>query len=315
MNTPLGELLGIKYPIFQGGMAWISESNLAAAVSRAGGLGVISAMNAGADYLRGEIAKCRAALDGQPFAVNIMLMSPHVNEVAQVVIDEKIPVVITGAGMPDKYMPGWIEAGIKVIPVVASVALARRVERLGATAVVAEGCESGGHVGETTTMSLLPQVCDAVSLPVVGAGGIADGRGLAAAFMLGAQGVQCGTCFLTAYECTVHPNYKKKIMAAKDIDTIVTGKTLGHPVRSLKNSFSRTFAAMEADPSVTPQQIEEYGVGSLRLAAMEGDEKKGSFMSGQIAGLVKEEKSAKEIIEGMFSQAEALMGAGAPWAK
>lgn len=236
IKTELCELLNIKYPIFQGGMAWIADASLAAAVSNAGGLGIIAAMNANADWLREEIHKVRTMTD-KPFGVNIMLMSPFADEVSDLVVAEKVPVVVTGAGNPGKYMKKWVEAGIKVIPVVASTAMARLVERSGATAVVAEGGESGGHIGELTTMTLVPQVCDAVKIPVLAAGGIADGRGIAAALMLGACGVQCGTRFLVAKECTVHQNYKNKILKAKDIDTIATGKRLGHPVRCLKNQL------------------------------------------------------------------------------
>lgn len=312
IRTEICDLLGLKYPIFQGGMAWISDAELAAAVSNAGGLGLISAMNADGAYLRGEIKKCRELLndDSLPFGVNIMLMSPHADEVAEIVMEEHVPAVVTGAGMPSKYMKGWVNAGIKVIPVVPSVAIAKMVERMGACAVVAEGGESGGHVGDLTTMTLVPQVADAVKIPVLAAGGIADGRGIAAAFMLGASGVQCGTRFLTAYECTVHPEYKKKILAAKDIDTIVTGKRLGHPVRSLKNQFSRRFQEMEYE-SVAAEEIETFGAGALRRAAKEGDMKNGSIMAGQCAAMVKDEKSAKAIIEDMFQEAEAILkGAG-----
>jgi enoyl-[acyl-carrier protein] reductase II len=294
-------------------MAWVSEAGLAAAVSNAGGLGLISAMNAGPDYLRGEIAKCRAATGGKPFGVNIMLMSPYADDVAQVVLDERVPVVATGAGMPAQYMPAWLEAGLKVVPVVPSVAIARRLERLGATAVVAEGCESGGHVGELTTMALVPQVVSALSIPVLAAGGIGDGRGIAAALMLGAQGVQLGTRFLTAKECSIHQNYKNKIMQAKDIDTIVTGRRLGHPVRALKNRFTRRFAEMELEQGVTEADLEAFGVGSLRKAAVEGDIESGSFMAGQIAGLIHDELSCEEIIQGIFAEAEALLRGAGQW--
>ena len=267
VHTPICELLGIRYPIIQGGMAWIADADLAAAVSNGGGLGLISAMNANADWLRDQIRKAKA-LTKEPFGVNIMLMSPFAEEVARVVVEEQVPVVTTGAGSPGKYMEAWRAAGIKVLPVVASVALARMMERSGATAIIAEGGESGGHVGETTTMALIPQVCDAVQLPVVAAGGIGDGRGMAAALMLGASGVQMGTRFLVAQECNVHENYKKKILKAKDIDTIVTGRRLGHPVRSLKNRFSRDYYQREYDSSFTDENLEEMGVGSLRRAAI-----------------------------------------------
>jgi len=306
IESKICELTGIKYPIFQGGMAWVSEAKLASAVSNAGGLGIISAMNANAEYLREQIRKCRE-LTNRPFGVNIMLMSPFAEEVARVVIDEKVPVVTTGAGTPGKYLPQWLEAGITVIPVVASVALAKRVERIGAHAIIAEGAESGGHVGELNTMALVPQICDAVSVPVIAAGGIADGRGIAAAFMLGARGVQCGTRFLSAVECQIHENYKKKIIEAHDVDTIVTGKTLGHPVRALKTPFTRKFAQMENDTTITPEQIDQFGAGALRRAVQEGDEQMGCYMAGQSAGLVTKTQTVKEIIEEMMQQACALL--------
>lgn len=306
IKTDLCELLDLKYPIFQGGMAWIADASLAAAVSNAGGLGIIAAMNADAKWLREEIHKARQ-LTERPFGVNVMLMSPFADEVAQVVVEEKVPVVVTGAGNPGKYMKQWVQAGIKVIPVVASTAMARMVERSGAFAVIAEGGESGGHIGELTTMTLVPQVCDAVKIPVLAAGGIADGRGIAAALMLGACGVQCGTRFLVAKECTVHPNYKAKILKAKDIDTIATGKRLGHPVRCLKNQFSRELFKQEYNPQVTDEQLEQMGAGALRKAAKEGDEKNGSFMAGQCAAMVHEEQTAQEMIEEMFAQAEQLL--------
>lgn len=317
ISTSLCDLLGISYPIFQGGMAWISDASLASAVSNAGGLGVISAMNADGEYLRGEIHRCRELLHDihTPFGVNIMLMSPFADEVARIVIEENVPIVITGAGLPSKYMKDWVDAGIKVIPVVPSTAIARRVERMGAVAVVAEGGESGGHVGDLTTMTLVPQVADAVNIPVVAAGGIADGRGIAAALMLGAVGVQCGTRFLTAFECTVHPNYKKKILEARDIDTIVTGKRLGHPVRSLKNQFSRRFGEMEYDSSITDEEINAFGAGSLRKAAREGDIHNGGIMAGQCAAMIHDEKSAKEIIETMFHDAEQILRHADQWCK
>lgn len=314
LNSPICELLGIEYPVFQGGMAWIADAELAAAVSNAGGLGIISAMNADADYLRGQIRKARQLTD-KPTGVNIMLMSPHVQEAAQVICEEKVEVVTTGAGLPTKYMPAWLEAGVKVIPVVPSTGIAKMVERAGAAAVIAEGGESGGHVGDLTTMTLVPQVCDAVKIPVLAAGGIGDGRGMAAAFMLGAVGVQCGTCFLVAKECNVHQNYKNRVLAAKDIDTIVTGKRLGHPVRVLKNNFSREFFRMEYDSSITNEQIEKFGAGALRMAAKEGDEKGGSFMAGQISGMLKEEKTARDIICDMVQQAETLLKGAARWVK
>jgi enoyl-[acyl-carrier protein] reductase II len=306
IKTELCELLNIRYPIFQGGMAWIADASLAAAVSNAGGLGIIAAMNANADWLREEIHKVRTMTD-KPFGINIMLMSPFADEVSDLVVEEKVPVVVTGAGNPGKYMKKWVEAGIKVIPVVASTAMARLVERSGATAVVAEGGESGGHIGELTTMTLVPQVCDAVKIPVLAAGGIADGRGIAAALMLGACGVQCGTRFLVAKECTVHQNYKNKILKAKDIDTIATGKRLGHPVRCLKNQFTRELFKQEYNSNISDEELEKMGAGALRKAAKEGDEKNGSFMAGQCAAMVHKEQTAQEMIEEMFAQAEEIL--------
>ncbi len=306
IKTELCELLNIKYPIFQGGMAWIADASLAAAVSNAGGLGIIAAMNANADWLREEIHKVRTMTD-KPFGVNIMLMSPFADEVSDLVVEEKVPVVVTGAGNPGKYMKKWVEAGIKVIPVVASTAMARLVERSGATAVAAEGGESGGHIGELTTMTLVPQVCDAVKIPVLAAGGIADGRGIAAALMLGACGVQCGTRFLVAKECTVHQNYKNKILKAKDIDTIATGKRLGHPIRCLKNQFTRELFKQEYNSNISDEELEKMGAGALRKAAKEGDEKNGSFMAGQCAAMVHKEQTAQEMIEEMFAQAEEIL--------
>ena len=314
MRTPLCSLLGIEEPILQGGMAWIADASLAGAVSKAGGLGIISAMNAGADYLREQIRQVRAATD-RPFGVNIMLMSPHVDEVAQVVAQERVPVVTTGAGLPNRFMARWQEAGIKVVPVVPSTAMARMVERAGAAAVIAEGGESGGHVGDLTTMTLVPQVVDAVKIPVIAAGGIADGRGVAAALMLGAVGVQVGTRFLVADECTVHERYKEKVLKAKDIDTIVTGRRLGHPVRALKNPFSRQYAQMEYDASVSDEDLEAYGVGALRRAAQEGDLERGSFLAGQCAAMVNQKERAKAIIDGMMRQAEEVLCTAAKWEK
>ena len=306
IQTKLCELLNIQYPIFQGGMAWIADASLAAAVSNAGGLGIIAAMNANADWLREEIHKARQLTD-KAFGVNIMLMSPFADEVSDLVIEEKIPVVVTGAGNPGKYMKKWVAAGIKVIPVVASTAMAKLVERSGAFAVIAEGGESGGHIGELTTMTLVPQVCDAVNIPVPAAGGIADGRGIAAALMLGACGVQCGTRFLVAEECTVHQNYKNKILKAKDIDTIAPGKRLGHPVRCLKNPFTRDLFKQESNPNISDEELEKMGAGALRKAAKEGDEKNGSFMAGQCAAMVHKEQPAKEMIEEMFAEAEQIL--------
>lgn len=306
LNSRICDAIGIRYPIFQGGMAWVSDAKLAAAVSNAGGLGIISAMNADENYVRDQIRLCRELTD-KPFGVNIMLLSPHVEAVARLVIDERVPVVTTGAGLPGKYMPGWIEAGIKVVPVVPSVAIARRVERSGATAVIAEGTESGGHVGELTTMALVPQVVDAVQIPVLAAGGIADGRGMAAAFMLGAEGVQCGTRFLSAHECGIHANYKKKVLDARDIDTQVTGRRLGHPVRALRNPFVNKFAELERDANVSDEELSAFGTGAVRRAAVEGDLQGGSFLAGQIAALVKKEQSAKEIVEEMMAETEAIL--------
>lgn len=314
MKTRITEAIGIAQPIFQGGMAWISEHKLAAAVSNAGGLGIISAMNAPGEYLRNEIRACRELTD-KPFGVNVMLMSPHVDEVSQVLLEEHVPVVTTGAGMPDKYMKVWVPAGIKVVPVVPSVAIAKRVERFGATAVIAEGGESGGHIGEMATIPLVPQVVDAVSIPVIAAGGIADGRGLAAALMLGAEGVQMGTRFLCAEECVAHENYKRKVVAARDIDTIVTGRRLGHPVRALKNPFTNAFAKLEYDSTRTNDEVEQFGVGALRKAAVDGNEKEGSFLCGQIAGLVKQIEPAAAIIEDVVSGAEKLLRGAAEWTK
>ena len=296
-------LLGIEYPVIQGGMAWIADAELAAAVSNAGGLGLIAAMNSNGEQLREQIHKAKELTD-KPFGVNLMLMSPYIEEAVQVVCEENIRVVTTGAGNPAKYMEKLNGAGVKVICVVASVALAIMVERMGACAVVAEGCESGGHVGETTTMALVPQVVDAVKIPVIAAGGIADGRGMAAAFMLGAKAVQMGTRFLTAKECNVHENYKQKVLSAKDRDTIVTGKTLGHPVRALKNRMTRDFQEKEKDPATTPEELEKMGAGALRRAAIEGDVRYGSCMCGQIAGLVNSEDTCQEIIEGICDDAK-----------
>ena len=310
----LCEALGLQYPIFQGGMAWVSEANLAAAVSNAGGLGIISAMNLNADYLRGQIRKCRELTD-KPFGVNVMLMSPHVKEVAQVCAEEKPAVVTTGAGLPNAYMKDWLAAGIKVIPVVPSIAVAKLVERAGAFAVIAEGGESGGHVGDISTMALVPQVKDAVNIPVLAAGGIADGRGVAAAYMLGAVGVQCGTVFLCANECAVHETYKQKVVAAKDIDTVVTGKRLGHAVRSLRSPFTRRYIEKEYDPQTSGDELEALGVGALRKAAVEGDVENGCFLAGQAAALVKAVRPAAEIIEGMFAEAETLLRGAAQWVK
>ena len=306
IKTSICDLFGIEYPIFQGGMAWISDAHLAAAVSNAGGLGIIAAGNSPVNTVREQI-KLAKDMTKKPFGVNIMLMSPHAAEIADMVAKEAVPVILTGAGNPAKYMKLWLDAGIKVVPVVPSTAIAKLMQRCGATAVVAEGGESGGHIGELTTMALIPQVCDAVDIPVIAAGGIGDGRGIAAAFMLGAAGVQVGTRFLVAKECNVHQTYKDKIISAKDIDTISTGKRLGHPVRSLKTPFSRDLFAKEYDSSFTNEQLEELGAGALKRAAVDGDEKEGCFMAGQVAGLIKSEQTAKEIIEEMFAQARGTL--------
>ena len=313
LKTPLCDLLGIEKPVFQGGMAWIADASLAAAVSEAGGLGIIAAMNANADWLRDQIHELRSRTD-KPFGVNVMLMSPFADEVAQVVIDEKVPVVVTGAGNPRKYMPAWIEAGVKVIPVVASVALAKLVARAGATAVVAEGTESGGHIGELTTMVLVPQVVDAVDIPVLAAGGIADGRGVAAAFMLGAQGVQVGTRFLVADECTVAEPYKELVLKAKDISTRATGRSTGHPVRALKTRFTNEYAKLEAE-GADPDKLAEFGTGALRRAAMDGDVERGSFLCGQVAGMVHERQSAADIVDDLVSDGEKVLGEAGAWVR
>ncbi|MDO5346155.1 MAG: enoyl-[acyl-carrier-protein] reductase FabK [Lachnospiraceae bacterium] len=313
METALTKLLNISYPVMQGGMAWVAEHTLAAAVSNAGGLGIVAAANAPAEAVREEIRKTRE-LTKQPFGVNIMLLSPYAEEVARMAAEEKVPVVTTGAGNPGPYMKQWKEAGIKVIPVVASVALAKLMQRAGADAVIAEGCESGGHIGETTTMALVPQVADAVSIPVIAAGGIGDGRGLAAARMLGAAGVQMGTRFLTAKECVIHENYKKRVLKASDIDTAVTGRSTGHPVRQLRNWMTRKYLELEKE-GTNFEELELLTLGSLRRAVLEGDTDGGSLMSGQIAGLVKKEQSCREIIEEIMQQAEALFGEAAKWAK
>ena len=310
IKSKICEMLGIRYPVLQGGMAWVADARLAAAVSEAGGLGIIAGMNMNGEQLRAEIAKLRALTD-KPFGVNVMLMSPYAAEVAAVVVEENVPVLTTGAGNPLTYMKKWLEAGIKVIPVVASVALAQMVAKRGASAVIAEGGESGGHIGEANTMPLVPQVVDAVDIPVIAAGGIADGRGMAAAFMLGAEAVQMGTRFLVAKECHIHAHYKEKVLAAKDTGTMVSGRRLGHPVRALKNPFARAFAQKESDPNVTDEELNAFGTGALRKAVMEGDEENGSFLCGQVAGLVDKEQTCKEIIEEVTAEAEALLRAAA----
>ncbi|HNW86186.1 MAG TPA: nitronate monooxygenase [Candidatus Limiplasma sp.] len=314
ITSVITEALGLRYPIFQGGMAWVSEAKLAAAVSNAGGLGIISAMNLNADYLREQIRLCRTLTD-RPFGVNVMLMSPFVKDVAQVCAQEKPAVVTTGAGLPNAYMKEWLEAGIRVIPVVPSTAMAKLVERAGAFAVIAEGGESGGHVGDLSTMALVPQVADAVKIPVIAAGGIADGRGVAAAFMLGAVGVQCGTMFLCSQECAVHDNYKQRVLAAKDIDTVVTGKRLNHAVRSLRTPFTRKYLEKEFDPGTSGDELEALGVGALRKAAVDGNVEEGCFLAGQIAAMVHEIRPAETMIQDMFQTAEALLKGAPQWVK
>lgn len=309
IKSEICRMLGIKYPVFQGGMAWIADGKLAAAVSNGGGLGIIAAGNAPGDYVREQIRIARDTTD-KPVGVNIMLMSPFADEVAEVVIEEKIEVVTTGAGNPSKYIKSWLEAGIKVIPVVASVAMAKLMTRLGASALIAEGGESGGHVGELTTMVLVPQICDATSLPVIAAGGIADGRGMAAAFMLGACGVQMGTRFLSAAECTIHPTYKERILKATDLCTMVTGKKLGHPVRSLRTQFARDYAKAEFG-GVEDEELEAMGTGALRRAVVEGDLQKGCFLSGQVAAMVKKEQPAAEIVKEVVEHAEPILKSAA----
>ncbi len=305
MKTRITELLGVEYPIIQGGMAWVAEHHLAAAVSEAGGLGLIGGANAPGEVVRDEIRKARKLTD-KPFGVNVMLMSPYADDVAKVIVEEGIQVVTTGAGNPEKYMDIWKAAGVKVIPVVASVALARRMERHGADAVVAEGCESGGHIGEQTTMTLVPQVADAVEIPVIAAGGIGDGRGIAAAFMLGAEAVQIGTRFVVSKEAVVHENYKQRIIKAKDIDSAVTGRSHGHPIRCLRNEMTREYVKMEAEGK-SFEELEYMTLGALRRAVQEGDVAKGTVMAGQIAGLISKEQTCKEMVEEMMEQAKTLM--------
>lgn len=305
INTSICSLLNIRYPIFQGGMAQISDAVLAAAVSEAGGLGVIAAGNNTAEDLKKEIGKVRKLTD-KPFGVNVMMLSPHAEKVGRLLSEEKVPVIITGAGNPGKFMKLWRESGSKIIPVVPSVAFAKHLEKAGADAVICEGTESGGHIGEITTMCLTPQVVDAVKIPVVSAGGIGDGRGIAAAMCLGAQGVQVGTRFLLAEECGVHPNYKNKVKKANDTDTAVTGRKTGHPVRVLKNKLVRQFRELEKY-NADLEEMERLGRGRLYKAAVEGDVDYGSVMSGQIAGLVNREQSCKEIISEMFEEAEKIM--------
>lgn len=313
IQSAICEMLDIEYPVFQGGMAWIADGKLAAAVSNGGGLGIIAAGNAPGNAIRQQIQTAKS-ITNKPIGVNIMLLSPFADEVARVVIEEKINVVTTGAGNPSKYMKEWLDAGIKVIPVVASVAMAKLMTRLGASALIAEGGESGGHVGELTTMVLVPQICDATTLPVIAAGGIADGRGAAAACMLGACGVQMGTRFLSAKECTIHPTYKEKILRATDLCTMVTGKRLGHPVRSLRTQFTRKYAKAEYG-GIPDRELEELGAGALRLAVKEGDMEKGCFLAGQAAAMVKKEQPAAEIVKEVMEETEHILQGASQWVK
>ena len=313
IRTALCELCGIRYPVFQGGMAHVSDARLAAAVTNAGGLGIISAMSRDGAYVREQIRRARELTNG-PIGVNVMMMSPFVGDVAAVIAEEKVEVVTTGAGDPSSYIENWKNAGCRVIPVIPSAALAKRMERAGADAVVAEGGESGGHIGELSTMPLVPQVVDAVSIPVLAAGGIGDGRGVAAALMLGAAGVQIGTRFLVAKECGIHPHYKELVLKAGDTSTIVTGRRLGHPVRSLKTPYSRNYAKQEST-DILNEDLEQLGVGSLRKAAVDGDEKEGCYIAGQIAGMVNREQTAAEIIEEIMAQTEQVLARAADFIK
>ena len=305
MKTRITELLGIEYPIIQGGMAWVAEYHLAAAVSSAGGLGIIGAASAPPEVVREQVREVKRLTD-RPFGVNVMLMNPNAAEVARVVVEEGVPVVTTGAGNPGKFIPMWKEAGVRVIPVIASAAMAKLMERAGADAVVAEGMESGGHIGELTTMALVPQTVDAVQIPVIAAGGIGDARGFAAAFMLGAEAVQMGTRFVTAAESIAHKNYKERIVKAKDIDSEVTGRSTGHPIRVLRNQMSRDYLKMEK-AGASFEELDTLTLGSLRKAVMDGDVKGGSLMAGQIAGLVRQENTCREIIDEIIGQAEKLL--------
>ena len=304
MKTRVTELLGIETPIIQGGMAWVAESHLAAAVSAAGGFGILGSATAPAEVVRGWIKEVKETTD-KPFGVNIMLMSPYAEEVAHLAAEEKVAAVTTGAGNPGKFVKLWKDAGVKVMPVVASVAMAKLMERAGADAIIAEGCEAGGHIGEITAMALLPQVVDAVTVPVIGAGGVGDGRGVAAAFMLGAEGVQIGTRFVVADESIVHDNYKERIIGCKDIDSAVTGRSTGHPVRSIRNRLTKEYAQLEAS-GASVEEIEQFAAGALRKAVVEGDVVYGSVMAGQIAGLIKKRQSCKEIITELMAEAELL---------
>lgn len=305
MRTRITEMLGIEYPVIQGGMAWVAEYHLAAAVAEAGGLGLIGAASAPPEVVREQIREAKKLTD-KPVGVNIMLLNPNAEDVARIVVEEGVKVVTTGAGNPGKFMEMWKKAGVKVIPVVASVAMAKMMERAGADAVVAEGTESGGHIGAATTMTLVPQVADAVDIPVVAAGGIADGRGFAAAMMLGAEAVQSGTVFVTAKESIVHSNYKNKVIAAKDIDSEVTGRSTGHPVRCIRNKMTREYLKLEQE-GATFEELEHLTLGTLRSAVMDGDVVNGTVMAGQIAGLIREERSCREIISGMMEEAERLL--------
>ena len=311
IKSEICEMLGIRYPVFQGGMAWIADGRLAAAVSNGGGLGIIAAGNAPADYVREQIHLAKT-LTNQPFGVNVMLLSPFAEEVAHVIAEEKVSVVTTGAGNPSKYMKLWLDAGCKVIPIVPSVAMAKLVTRLGASAVIAEGGESGGHVGELTTMVLVPLIRDATHLPVIAAGGIADGRGVAASFMLGACGVQVGTRFLAAEECSIHPTYKEKIVGANDLCTMVTGKRLGHPVRSLRTQFARDYSKAEYG-GMPDEELENLAVGALRLAVQEGDLKKGCFLAGQVAAQVRKVEPAADIVRDLMESAEPILRGASRW--
>ena len=306
MKTKVTELLGIEYPIIQGGMAWVAEYHLAAAVSNAGGIGLIGAASAPPEVVREQVRKCKELTD-KPFGVNVMLLNPNAEEVAKIVVEEGVKVVTTGAGNPTKFMSLWKENGVKVIPVVASVAMAKMMERAGADAVVAEGMESGGHIGSITTMALVPQVVDAVSIPVIAAGGIGDGRGLAAAMMLGAEGVQMGTRFVAAKESIVHQNYKERLFKAADIDSEVTGMSTGHPVRSLRNKMTKEYLRLEKE-GADFMELEKLTLGSLRSAVIDGDVVNGTVMAGQIAGMVKKEQSCSEMIQEIMEQAEKLLG-------
>lgn len=306
MRTRITELLGIEYPIIQGGMAWVAEYHLAAAVSNAGGLGLIGTASAPAEWVREQIREAKKLTD-KPFGINIMMISPYADEVAKVAVEEGVAVITTGAGSPEKYIKMWKEAGIKVIPVVASVAMAKRMQRCGVDALVAEGTEAGGHIGENTTMVLVPQVVDAVEIPVIAAGGIADGRGIAAAFMLGAEGVQIGTRFVVTEEAQVHENYKECIMKARDIDSRVTGRSTGHPVRALRNKMTKEYLEKE-QAGATFEELEHLTLGGLRRAVVDGDVQSGSVMAGQIAGMIKEKLTCQEVIQKLVSQTDELIG-------